>query len=570
MKRWKSPLVLLGLLVVVTALTVRLGSAAAAPPADSGDQIPPGLAKVVFIHYDVGHKPEGTPGLGPGGHLGSGTSLACSDPTTNGTDQCDSFVYDGIHWADPSLPVHYSASLRNIPDDGFVNAIVPSAQTWEDDGGSYMDFTYDGTTGRLPSSLRNRIDGNNDVGWSSLARYRGAIAVAVVWYYPGTLEIAEADIIMNTDLLWSSTGAPDAYDVQNIATHEFGHFLMLGDLYDDSDSALTMYGYGAEGETKKSTLGYGDEQGIQAIYPSAATGNPPVANADGPYSGTEDIAITFDGSGSNDPDGDSLTYSWDFGDGATGTGVNPSHAYLYGGTFTVALTVDDGNGNTETDTTTATVTEVNDKPVANPDGPYTGTVGSDITFDGSASSDFDNQDGTTVNDQTLTYEWDFGDGSTSASTTSSTITHIYDTANTYTVTLVVNDGLIDSEPGSTSAAVSEPAEGTMHVGDLDAAKDLKGRSGNWEVFVTVTIHDDGQAAVANATVYGTWSGDAYTGSVSGTTDSGGNVTFTTGTMKGGSYVTFTVDDVTDTLTYDPGANHDPEDDSDGTSITVTK
>src|SRR6266480_525724 len=58
--------------------------------------------------------------------------------------------------------------------------------------------------------------------------------------------------------------------------------------------------------------------------------HPPTAAPGGPYTGTEGVAITFDGSGSSDPDGDALAYAWTFGDGATGTGVAPSHAYVGG------------------------------------------------------------------------------------------------------------------------------------------------------------------------------------------------------------------------------------------------
>jgi len=72
-----------------------------------------------------------------------------------------------------------------------------------------------------------------------------------------------------------------------------------------------------------------------------AENNPPVADANGPYSGSVGVAIQFDGSGSSDPDGDPLTYDWNFGDGATGTGAMASHAYALAGTYTVALTVTD-------------------------------------------------------------------------------------------------------------------------------------------------------------------------------------------------------------------------------------
>jgi hypothetical protein len=61
--------------------------------------------------------------------------------------------------------------------------------------------------------------------------------------------------------------SPDAYDLQNVATHEFGHWIGLDDLFDDSDRDLTMYGFGAGGEVKRRTLGTGDISGKNALEP---------------------------------------------------------------------------------------------------------------------------------------------------------------------------------------------------------------------------------------------------------------------------------------------------------------
>jgi len=177
----------------------------------------------------------------------------------------------------------------------------------------------------------------------------------------------------------------------------------------------------------------------------------PTADPDGPYDGTEDVPLTFDGSGSDDPDDDPLTYEWNFGDGSTGSGVSPTHTYLYGGSFTVELTVNDGRGGSDTKTTTATITEVNDVPVADPNGPYSGTVGEPVSFDGSGSYDYDNQDGTAANDQTLNYSWDFGDGQQGSGVSP---THTYAESGDYTVTLTVNDGTADSDPAATTASIS--------------------------------------------------------------------------------------------------------------------
>jgi len=38
-------------------------------------------------------------------------------------------------------------------------------------------------------------------------------------------------------------------DVQDIVTHEFGHWFGLDDLYSEADYWLTMYGYADYGET---------------------------------------------------------------------------------------------------------------------------------------------------------------------------------------------------------------------------------------------------------------------------------------------------------------------------------
>jgi PKD repeat protein len=158
---------------------------------------------------------------------------------------------------------------------------------------------------------------------------------------------------------------------------------------------------------------------------------PPTADPNGPYTGTAGIAVAFDGSGSSDSDGSIVSYDWNFGDGATGTGVSPSHTYTASGMYTVLLTVTDDGGATNTDTTTATIdpgTGGNALPAADPNGPYTGTAGIALTFDGSGSSD---SDGSIVS-----YDWDFGDGATGTGVAPS---HIYATGGTYTVSLTVTD-----------------------------------------------------------------------------------------------------------------------------------
>lgn len=129
-------------------------------------------------------------------------------------------------------------------------------------------------------------------------------------------------------------------------------------------------------------------------------------------------------------------------DGTTGT-LNWTPNSADAGDYAVTVNASDGlasaNGNFALH-----VTATNRPPTANPGGPYAGTTGNAVTFNGSASSDPDAG-------QTLTYAWNFGD---SHSGTGATPSHAYLSAGTYIVTLVVTD---NGSPVLSSPAVSTVA-----------------------------------------------------------------------------------------------------------------
>ena len=85
-----------------------------------------------------------------------------------------------------------------------------------------------------------------------------------------------------------------------------------------------------------------------------------------------------------------LTYAWDFGDGSTGSGVAPEHIYAAPGTYEVTLTVTDSAGLSDRSTSTVTISEAPPPPAIPPTadagGPYFGTVGEPVLFNGAGSS----------------------------------------------------------------------------------------------------------------------------------------------------------------------------------------
>ena len=91
-----------------------------------------------------------------------------------------------------------------------------------------------------------------------------------------------------------------------------------------------------------------------------------------------------------------------------------------------------------------------DRPVADAGGPYEGSVGETLTFDGGNSSDLDGQ--------IETWEWDFGDGSLPGS--GEVVTHTYDAVGTYTVVLTVtdNDGYSATDTTTSQIRIAPVAE----------------------------------------------------------------------------------------------------------------
>jgi hypothetical protein len=108
----------------------------------------------------------------------------------------------------------------------------------------------------------------------------------------------------------------------------------------------------------------------------------------------------------------------------------------------------------------------------------------------------------------------------------------------------------------------------MHVGDLDGTRSTQGAK-KWKASVTIRIHNASEGAVASATVTGTWTG-AASGTATCTTGTAGSCAISKSNIPNGT-ATFTISTVAHaTLPYDAAANHDPDGDSNGTAIGLSR
>ena len=180
-----------------------------------------------------------------------------------------SFSYSGIHWRSPAVTYKVDASNSGLDPASTLSAVNASFNTWENEinsvgrpDTSIIDYTYNTSAVKTGGLV---YDGENTVSWRPISA-SGVIAQTTYWYNRKTREIVEFDMVMNRSLQWATDGNASAFDIQNIATHEAGHTLVLNDLYKNGDNALTMYGYSRLGEISKRDLALGDCLGLEKIY----------------------------------------------------------------------------------------------------------------------------------------------------------------------------------------------------------------------------------------------------------------------------------------------------------------
>jgi len=186
-----------------------------------------------------------------------------------------------------------------------------------------------------------------------------------------------------------------------------------------------------------------------------ATPAAPVITSATTVTGTLGTAFSYKITASNSPTSYNATGlpSWASIDTNTGAITGISDAI---GSTSVTISASNGSGTGSATLTITIGTPPSITSIANSEG---GSVlqGDPITFTAQVNN---------PNGSTLTYTWDFGDGTPLGTSTTNSASHAFATGGQYTVTLTVSDGIYTSQPQQIPITVYAPNSGGENVQNL--------------------------------------------------------------------------------------------------------
>lgn len=173
---------------------------------------------------------------------------------------------------------------NEFPDE-YLEAVQKSFETWNEVSGSYFQTFYAGSSDQFGAAYDCKGgDENQNVvsyleDWPSSVAGQDVVALTSVVYTTDKGEILDADIRMNGEhFIWKEITSVShdsrIVDVQNILTHEVGHFLGLehasaeNHVGHDLPEDATMWSHTNMNEIKRRVLTEDDKAGVRAIYPA--------------------------------------------------------------------------------------------------------------------------------------------------------------------------------------------------------------------------------------------------------------------------------------------------------------
>ncbi len=239
-----------------------------------------------------------------------------------------------------------------------------------------------------------------------------------------------------------------------------------------------------------------------------------------PTSGQVPLSINFTGSASGGTA--PYSYSWNFGDGASSTAQNPSHTYTQAGTYTVILTVTDSTASqASASTEVSTSAPVHEVTAPNtPEGPSIGAHGVSYTYTTGGSS--------CSQGHSVEYYFDWGDGTYSSWSPSTSASHIWSAAGTYSVKVQarcsVNPGVTSLWSEAKTVSLEESPNFQLYISSATDSP-ASGQGGSTNPDTGTYPYPAGNTAQVTALPATNYRFSKWTGDISGSDSYNSEITF---------------------------------------------
>jgi hypothetical protein len=193
------------------------------------------------------------------------------------------------HWQKKALKIYLDDSVTKL---GANDAVMQAFGRWVESDPRLPDVSFD--SGK--TSAKPLMDGKSTVSYTRITTpgHERDLAITMTYSDDSSGEIVEADIVLNSlyplgvlqanEKNWNRDGArsqvtdsgsnsllareseacENRYDVQNVTTHEVGHFFGLGE--DPTERGATMFQNIDQCETHKRALAATDVTALSALY----------------------------------------------------------------------------------------------------------------------------------------------------------------------------------------------------------------------------------------------------------------------------------------------------------------
>jgi endonuclease I len=361
------------------------------------------------------------------------------------SDQCGNYTQEGDcynrehswpkSWFNDAMPM--KTDLFHVyPTDGYVNGMRSNYPYGEVESASWTSQN---------GSKRGAMDGYGFTGtvFEPIDEYKGDFARTYFYmstrYYTEDSGWDENDMVIGADLKpWALDMLMDWHEQDTVSQKET----------DRNDAVYDIQG------NRNPFIDH--PEWVVCIWDECeSAGNlPPVANAGEDQLVGENEIVTLDGSDSYDPENAEITFFWNAPTGillsdptsATPSFTTPMVEDTTGFIFT--LMVSDGELESEHDTVIISVYHTNVPPVANAGEDQVAIENDTVILDGTASSDFENDN--------LSYAWSAPQGIELDDSTRSMPTFVapeVEDSVSYVISLIVSDGELESAPDTVMVTV---------------------------------------------------------------------------------------------------------------------